>query len=99
MLERLPRPESAGDQPRGARPSSGEIAWPVPPLRQGVRLFTERAQAVRPSFAVTSENTPAVTRIAEQLDGLPLALELAAARVRVLSVAEIADRLDHAPRW
>ena len=75
---------------------TGEIAWPVPPLRQAVRLFTERAQAVRPSFALTSENTPAVTRIAEQLDGLPLALELAAARVRVLSVAEISDRLDHA---
>ena len=37
-----------------------------------------------------------MTRIAEQLDGLPLALELAAARVRVLSVAEISDRLDHA---
>ena len=75
---------------------TGEIAWPVPPLQQAVRLFTERAQAVRPSFALTSENTPAVTRIAEQLDGLPLALELAAARVRVLSVAEISDRLDHA---
>ncbi|HZA74310.1 MAG TPA: LuxR C-terminal-related transcriptional regulator [Propionibacteriaceae bacterium] len=77
---------------------TGEVTWPVPPLRQAVRLFTERAQAVRPSFTLTEESTPAVTRIATQLDGLPLALELAAARVRVLSVQEIASRLGDALR-
>jgi predicted ATPase len=75
---------------------AGEIAWPVPPLKEAVRLFTERAQAVRPSFALTEHTAPAVSRIAEQVDGLPLALELAAARVRVLTVDEIAGRLDDA---
>ena len=72
---------------------TGEVAWPVPPLREAVALFTERAAAVRPSFALTEESAPDVTRIAKQLDGLPLALELAATRVRVLSVQEIASRL------
>jgi non-specific serine/threonine protein kinase len=77
---------------------TGEVAWPVPPLREAVRLFTERAVAVRPSFGLTEENASAVTQIAEQLDGLPLALELAATRVRVLSVQEIAARLGEALR-
>ena len=76
----------------------GEIAWPVPPLREAVELFTERAAAVRPSFVLTEENAPAASRIAKQLDGLPLALELAATRVRVLSVQEIASRLDESLR-
>ena len=75
---------------------SGEVSWPVPPLRQAVRLFAQRAQEVRPTFALTEQNAPIVTRISERLDGLPLALELAAALVRVLSVTEIADRLDGA---
>jgi predicted ATPase/DNA-binding CsgD family transcriptional regulator len=76
----------------------GEVAWPVPPLQEAMRLFTERAQEVRPSFALTEQNTPVVAQIAERLDGLPLAIELAAARIRVLSVTEIADRLDNALR-
>jgi len=71
----------------------GEIAWPVPPLEEAVRLFVERAQAARPSFAASAEDAAAVAAIAERLDGLPLALELAAARVRVLTVDEIASRL------
>jgi predicted ATPase len=75
---------------------TGEIAWPVPPLKEAMRLFTERAQAVRPSFALTENTAPVVSQIAHQLDGLPLALELAAARVRVLTVDEIADRLGDA---
>lgn len=71
----------------------GEVAWPVPPLKEATRLFLERAEAARPSFVASTEDAAAVSRIAEQLDGLPLALELAAARVRVLTVEEIASRL------
>jgi predicted ATPase/class 3 adenylate cyclase len=59
-----------------------------------VRLFAERAAAIQPSFELTSANTEAVVRICRCLDGVPLALELAAARVRALSVEQIATRLD-----
>jgi non-specific serine/threonine protein kinase len=58
------------------------------------RLFVERARAVLPRFVLTSANTPAVAQICRRLDGIPLAIELAAARVRVLSVEQIAQRLD-----
>jgi predicted ATPase len=58
-----------------------------------VRLFAERAAAVRPDFAVTPANAAAVAALVRSLDGLPLALELAAARVNVLSVEQIAGRL------
>ena len=62
-----------------------------------VALFVERARAVRPSFALTAENAAAVAAICRQLDGLPLAIELAAARLRILSVeallAQMSDRL------
>ena len=61
---------------------------------EAVRLFIERAQAVQPSFAVTNGNAPAVAQVCFRLDGIPLALELAAARVRSLSVEEINARLD-----
>ena len=61
---------------------------------EAVRLFSERAQAVQPSFAVTDRNASAVAQVCRRLDGIPLALELAAARVRSLSVDEINSRLD-----
>ena len=60
---------------------------------EAVRLFIDRALAVQPSFQVTNQNAPAVAQVCHRLDGIPLALELAAARVRVLSVEQIAARL------
>jgi hypothetical protein len=94
----------------------GEHEFPVPPLAipdperplaiaalsqyAAVALFIQRATAVRPSFAVTSENAPAVAEICARLDGLPLAIELAAARVRVLTPQAMLARLEHRlPLW
>ena len=59
-----------------------------------MRLFTERAQTVSSSFRLTEANAPLVSRVCQQLDGIPLAIELAAARVRLLSMDQIAARLD-----
>ncbi|MEO6350532.1 MAG: tetratricopeptide repeat protein [Candidatus Limnocylindrales bacterium] len=61
---------------------------------EAVTLFAERARAADPSFAVATENAAAVIEICRRLDGIPLALELAAARVRALTVQQIAERLD-----
>ena len=61
---------------------------------EAVRLFVERAQAVSPAFCLEQENALAVAQICRRLDGIPLALELAAARVKVLTPAQIASRLD-----
>jgi len=74
----------------------GERSWLVPPLAHAyaARLFEERARLVAPSFAVTDANRQAVTQVCQRLDGLPLAIELAAARMRVLSVRQLAERLD-----
>ncbi|WP_017572640.1 AfsR/SARP family transcriptional regulator [Nocardiopsis halotolerans] len=58
-----------------------------------VVLFTERAAAVRPGFSVTSDNVAHVVRVTRELDGMPLALELAAARLRSMTIAQLADRL------
>jgi predicted ATPase/class 3 adenylate cyclase len=58
-----------------------------------VRLLSERAASARPDFAITADNAHAVAAICQQLDGIPLALELAAARVRSMSVQRIAERL------
>ena len=71
----------------------------LPPLKslnevEAVRLFVERASAIQPTFLLNEQNAPAVARICQQLDGIPLALELAAARVRVLTPEQIAARLD-----
>jgi predicted ATPase len=60
---------------------------------EAVRLFAERAMAVQPSFALTDDNAPSVVEIVQRLDGLPLAIELAAARTRVLPVSAIRSRL------
>jgi len=59
-----------------------------------VRLFIERAGAVKSDFIVTNENAPAVAQVCSRLDGIPLAIELAAARVKGLSVDQISKRLD-----
>jgi predicted ATPase/DNA-binding SARP family transcriptional activator len=90
----------------------GERAWLVPPLSlpaedretaleqlagfEAVQLFLQRAQDVLPSFRLTEENAAAVAQICRRLDGIPLAIELAAARVKVLAPEQIAQRLDDA---
>ena len=87
----------------------GETVWRVPPLElplaagelsaaelekhEAIRLFTDRAAAVRPGFALDADNSRAVVRLCRTLDGMPLAIELAAARVGALSVEQIAARL------
>jgi predicted ATPase len=62
---------------------------------EAVRLFIARAVAVRPSFTVTNENAPAVAGICSRLHGMPLAIELAAARIKVLAPEAILERLEH----
>jgi len=61
---------------------------------ESIRLFSERAQLVQMDFALTKENASAVTQICSRLDGIPLAIELAAVRVQTLSVQQIAEQLD-----
>lgn len=60
-----------------------------------VQLFVERAQRVRPDFVLADDNVATVAEIARRLDGLPLAIELAAARLRILAPADLLDRLEH----
>ena len=94
---------------RSALRVSGEQEYPVPPLGlpdpsslppleqvsqyESVALFIERARAVKPDFAVTNENAPAVAEICVRLDGLPLAIELAAARIRIFTPQAMLGRL------
>ncbi len=77
----------------------GEQLFPLAPLPTdadgaAIRLFIERAQAMRPQLQLGDDDATAVVTICERLDGLPLAIELAAARVRSLSPSELAARLD-----
>ena len=89
---------------------SGEQEMPVPPLdvaglhdandpeslmdTEAIRLFADRAMSVRPDFRVTVDNAPTVSELVRRLDGLPLAIELVASRLRLLPVEQILDRLD-----
>lgn len=75
---------------------SAERSYEVGPLEDAsaVSLFVERARAVAGDFAITPENADAVVGVCEAVDGVPLAIELAAARVRVLSPSDLLDRLD-----
>lgn len=93
----------SGERPLPVRPLSIPQTYDDPALdelqsSEAVRLFVERAVTVAPTFALTAENAPAVTQICQRLDGIPLALELAAARLRILSVDQIAARLGDAFR-
>ncbi|MCE7002200.1 LuxR C-terminal-related transcriptional regulator [Kibdelosporangium philippinense] len=83
-LPPLPLPD-----PDEVRPQAGK-----PLCNEAVRLFVERAALVRPGFAVTADTYVPIARICRRLDGLPLAIELAAARLRVLSPEQILRRLD-----
>lgn len=73
----------------------GEIAWRVPPMEvdETIQLFADRAAAVKPSFTLSSQNSAMIAAIGKQLDGMPLAIELAASRLSGLSVEQLAIRL------
>ncbi len=75
---------------------SGEVTWRVPSLSladEAIELFEDRARRVRPDFRAVDEDAATLTEICKRLDGMPLAIELAAARVRALSLNEILDSL------
>jgi predicted ATPase/class 3 adenylate cyclase len=76
-------------------PKNDQAHLPIEQLTQyeAVRLFIERSQAVKPDFLVTNENAPAVAEICWRLDGLPLAIELAAARIRLFTPEALCERL------
>lgn len=75
---------------------AGEVMWRVPSLSladEAIELFTDRARQVRPDFRLTDDSFATAAEICRRLDGIPLAIELAASRVRVLSLTEIRDSL------
>ncbi|MGO4446105.1 LuxR C-terminal-related transcriptional regulator [Mycobacterium sp. 2YAF39] len=74
----------------------GEVTWRVPSLpsdSEALSLFVDRARRARPDFTVTDDNIASVTELCRRLDGMPLAIELAAARIRALSLNDILDSL------
>jgi predicted ATPase/DNA-binding XRE family transcriptional regulator len=89
---------------------TGEVSWrvpslpqpslhPLPPMEQlaefaAIRLFLERANSAHPPFVMTAHNAAAIAQVCQRLDGIPLILELAAVRVRSMSIEELAARLD-----
>ncbi len=75
---------------------AGEVSYRMPSLagREAIALFAERARAADTRFTLTNENTPIVADICRRLDGIPLAIELAAARVKMLSPKQLRERLD-----
>jgi len=82
--------------PLALPPSSDATALVSSTQYPAIALFVERARATKSSFELTAENASAVIAVCRRLDGLPLALELAAARLRILSPAALLERLDHA---
>ncbi len=81
--------------------AQGEHAFPLPPLpaeNDATDLFAQRAAAVLPGFTVTPQNRADVVRLCQRLDGIPLAIELAAVRLRALPLAELASQLEYGIR-
>ena len=75
---------------------AGEVSYRIPSLesRDSIHLYVERARAANPKFTQTEANAPAIAKICARLDGIPLAIELAAARCKLLSPEQIAARLN-----
>ncbi len=95
----LPVPPDPGQMTAYERSRLGGAGGAIDPATlstyEAVRLFIARAVAVRPGFSVTNENAPAVAAICARLQGMPLAIELAAVRIKLLSAEAILARLDH----
>ncbi|MFC8237106.1 ATP-binding protein [Streptomyces sp. NPDC057284] len=95
LLRRAPqlRVLAAGRQPLAL---DGEVTYPLAPMadEDAMTLFAERAAAVRPGFRLTEDNRGSARELCRRLDGIPLALELAAGRLRALSTEQVLQRLD-----
>ncbi|WP_353807790.1 BTAD domain-containing putative transcriptional regulator [Agromyces sp. SYSU T00194] len=97
--ERMPASDPVATSAPGAGASAGGADAPDDPVARiadvpAVALFVERSRSAVPGFVLTADNAPGITRITRALDGIPLAIELAAVRLRTLDVTELAARLD-----